>query len=59
MSDYSEHGAEPVEDAVTSDPPTEAEVREAQERKYPHQAATARGAAESPEDPVSAHDDEV
>jgi hypothetical protein len=41
MSDYSEHGTEPVEDAAVADPPTEAEVRAAQERDYPEQAATA------------------
>jgi hypothetical protein len=41
MSDYSEHGTEPVEDAAVSDPPTDAEVRAAQERDYPEQAATA------------------
>lgn len=40
MSDYSEHGAQPVEDAAVDDPPTEEEVREEQERKYPEQAAT-------------------
>lgn len=41
MSDYSEHGAVPVEDAVVDDPPTEEEVRRAQERNHPDQAATA------------------
>jgi hypothetical protein len=41
MSDYSEHGAIPVEDAAVDDPPTEEEVRRAQERKHPDQAATA------------------
>jgi hypothetical protein len=40
MSDYSESGAQPVDDAVVPDPPTEGEVREAQERNHPHQAAT-------------------
>lgn len=40
MSDYSEAGAQPVEDAVVDDPPTEAEVLAAQEREYPEQAAT-------------------
>jgi hypothetical protein len=42
MSDYSEHGATPVDDAATDDPPTEEEVRAAQEREYPEQAASAR-----------------
>src|SRR5690606_10499363 len=41
MSDYSEHGTEPVEDAAVADPPTEEEVRAAQERDHPDQAATA------------------
>ena len=42
MSDYSESGAQPVDDAVVPDPPTEGEVREAQERNHPRQAATRR-----------------
>jgi hypothetical protein len=41
MSDYGEQGAGPVEDAVVDDPPTEAEVREAQEVEFPEQAETA------------------
>lgn len=41
MSDYSEHGAIPVEDAAVEHPPTEEDVREAQERNYPEQAASA------------------
>lgn len=41
MSDYSEHGAIPVEDAAVDDPPTEAEVIEAQKEHFPEQAATA------------------
>lgn len=41
MSDYSEQGAQPVEDAVVPDPPTDGEVRAAQERLYPEQAETA------------------
>lgn len=40
MSDYSESGAQPVDDAAVADPPTEEEVRDAQERNYPGQAAT-------------------
>ena len=43
MTDYSEHGAIPVEDTAVDDPPTESEVREAQQRNYPEQAATADG----------------
>jgi hypothetical protein len=46
MSDYSETGAAPVEDAATDDPPTEQEVREAQEREYPEQAETSTFARE-------------
>ena len=57
MSDYSEGGAVPVEDAVIEDPPTVDEVMEAQRRDYPEQAATSpAGAApgdevDSPGDP--------
>jgi hypothetical protein len=40
MSDYSEHGAIPAEDAAVEDPPTESEVRERQEKEFPEQAAT-------------------
>ena len=40
MSDSSEAGAQPVEDAVVDDPPTESEVLADQERNYPDQAAT-------------------
>jgi hypothetical protein len=46
MSDYSETGATPVEDAATDDPPTEQEVRAAQEREYPEQAETSTFAQE-------------
>ena len=42
MSDYSEHGTVPVEDAAVADPPTDEEVRAAQERDHPEQAATAQ-----------------
>jgi hypothetical protein len=41
MSDYGETGPVPVEDAASDDPPTEEEVREAQEREFPEQARTA------------------
>lgn len=40
MSDYSESGAVPVEDAAVPDPPTVDEVIERQRREYPEQAAT-------------------
>ncbi len=40
MSDYSEIGAQPVDDAAVEDPPTEADVRRAQDERYPEQAAT-------------------
>jgi len=43
MTDYTEHGAVPVDDAAVDDPPTEAEVREAQREQYPEQARTATG----------------
>jgi hypothetical protein len=51
MTDYSEEGAIPVDDAAVDEPPTEQEVREAQERKYPEQAATADGRPGEPEEP--------
>ncbi|MET0460198.1 MAG: hypothetical protein ABW122_16870 [Ilumatobacteraceae bacterium] len=40
MSDYTEHGAVPVEDAVVDDPPTVEEVLARQRAEYPEQAAT-------------------
>ena len=42
MTDYSEHGSQPVEDAAVEDPPTVDEVRAAQEQEHPEQAATAQ-----------------
>lgn len=41
MTDYSEEGAIPTEDAAVDDPPTEEEVRRRQEEDFPEQAATA------------------
>ena len=43
MTDYTEHGAEPVVDALVDDPPTVDEVMAAQERDDPQQAATRLG----------------
>jgi hypothetical protein len=40
MSDYSEQGAVPVEDASVDEPPTEGEVRDAQRRKHQELAET-------------------
>ena len=40
MSDYSERGAAPVEDAAVDDPPTVDEVLERQRIEYPDQALT-------------------
>jgi hypothetical protein len=40
MTDYSEHGAVPVEDAAVADPPTVDEVLEEQRARYPEQART-------------------
>ncbi len=60
MSDYSESGAQPIEDAVVDDPPTEAEVLAAQEVEYPEQAATrlhgrpAASAADGADPPIPA-----
>jgi len=46
MSDYSENGAQPVEDAAVENPPTEDEVRAEQRRLFPAQAESAmHGAA--------------
>ena len=50
MTDYSEEGATPVDDAAVDDPPTEEEVRDAQKRKYPEQAATADGRPGEPDE---------
>jgi hypothetical protein len=50
MTDYSEEGAIPVDDAAVDEPPTEEEVRDAQKRKYPEQAATADGRPGEPGD---------
>jgi hypothetical protein len=41
MTDYSEHGAVPVEDAAVPDPPTVDEVRDRQAEEFPEQARTA------------------
>ena len=40
MSDYSERGAVPVEDAAVEDPPTVDEVLERQRIEHPDQAST-------------------
>jgi len=40
VSDYSEQGAVPVDDAVVDDPPTVDEVLERQRVEHPDQAAT-------------------
>jgi len=42
MTDYSEQGAIPVDDAAVVDPPTVDEVAERQRREYAEQAASAR-----------------
>jgi hypothetical protein len=49
MSDDSEKGAVPADDAVVEDPPTEEEVRRRQEREHPEQARTA---SNHPPDPT-------
>jgi hypothetical protein len=41
MTDYSERGAVPVEDAAVQHPPTVDEVLERQAEKFPEQARTA------------------
>jgi len=40
VTDYTEHGAVPVDDAVVDDPPTVDEVLARQRAEYPEQAAT-------------------
>ena len=40
MSDYSERGAAPVEDAAVKDPPTVDEILERQRIEHPDQAGT-------------------
>ena len=40
MTDYSEHGTIPVEDAAVPDPPTVDEVQQEQQDKFPEQART-------------------
>jgi hypothetical protein len=69
MSDYSESGAAPVEDAAVEDPPTVEEVLEQQRREYPEQARTAmhnppmsaeeQAAVEAGGEPVAGSDDGV
>ncbi len=41
MTDYSEQGGVPVDDAAVPNPPTEDEVRERQAEEFPEQADTA------------------
>jgi hypothetical protein len=43
MTDYSEHGAVPVEDATVPDPPTVDEVLERQRSEHPAQAHSVSG----------------
>jgi hypothetical protein len=40
VSDYTEHGSVPIEDAAVENPPTVDEVLERQREEYPEQAAT-------------------
>lgn len=40
MTDYTEHGSVPIEDAAVEHPPTVDEVLEQQRREHPEQAAT-------------------
>jgi hypothetical protein len=53
MSDYSEQGAVPVEDAATDDPPTVDEVLARQRAEHPEQAATS---TQQPPDVGAPHD---
>ena len=57
MSDWSEQGAVPVEDAAVEDPPTVDEVLERQRVEYPEQAATStQQPGHHDEDPPPADD---
>ena len=49
MTDYSEQGAVPVEDAAVEDPPTVEEVLERQRREHPEQAESAIGGMRAPD----------
>jgi hypothetical protein len=40
VTDYTEHGSVPIEDAAVENPPTVEEVLERQRREHPEQAAT-------------------
>lgn len=51
MSDYSEQGAIPVEDAAVEDPPTVDEVLERQRAEHPDQAATSSQQPDGDSDP--------
>ena len=58
MSDYSESGAQPIDDAAVDDPPTVDEVRRDQDERYPEQAATRReGGPPSPEELADPEDE--
>jgi hypothetical protein len=57
MTDYSEQGAVPVDDAATDDPPTVDEVIERQRHDYPEQAATAEGSVGEMQHPERGCDD--
>jgi hypothetical protein len=50
VSDYSDTGAVPVDDAATSDPPTVDEVVERQRAEHPERARTSTMAAPITED---------
>jgi hypothetical protein len=56
MTDYSEHGAVPVEDAAVPDPPTVDEVLERQRAEYPEQARSSTQQPESALDESQADD---
>lgn len=50
MTDYSEHGAVPIDDAAPDDPPTVDEVIERQLDEHPEQARTSTMQAEITDD---------
>lgn len=51
MSDYSEQGAIPVEDAAVDDPPTVEEVLERQRAEHPDQAESSSQQPDGESDP--------
>ena len=56
MSDYSEHGAIPVEDSAIDDPPTVDDILERQEIEHPEQARTSTSRAATTDEEAATQD---